>query len=143
MNNIIFSALLFSAAFLITACGDDESPTTTDFDYHVHIHSPNADNKHVGDTIHIHVEFESHTGETVHHAKVRIYNKAENTEIYNKPDAAHVHETDGVYEWHDDFILSNANGVNEHTDWVLEAKVWGHEAGAGEEMKTVEFHVHP
>lgn len=143
MNKIFFSALIFSLVFVIASCDKDDDNPVTEYDYHAHIHSPNADDKHVGDTIHIHVNFESHAGETVHHVNVRIYNKSDNTEVYNKPDAAHVHETSGSFDLHDDFVLSNANGINEHTDWILEAKVWGHEAGEGEVIETVEFHVHP
>lgn len=33
--------------------------------------------------------------------------------------------------------------VDAHTDWIVEAKAWGHEAGAAEGMETIEFHVHP
>ncbi|MFT5168360.1 MAG: hypothetical protein ACI8P3_003603, partial [Saprospiraceae bacterium] len=33
--------------------------------------------------------------------------------------------------------------VMEDTDWILEAKVWGHEGGVGEVMESIEFHVHP
>ena len=140
----IFTFILSGLYF--TACKD--APLThmhgdDDPEYHVHIMSPNTDDKHVGDTIHIHVNFDSHTMETVHHVKVRIYNKADMTEIYNMPSTAHVHETDGEYEFHDDFILSDANGVNGHTDWILEAKVWGHMAGEHEVIETREFHVHP
>ena len=87
--------------------------------------------------------FESHVGETVHHINVRIYNAADNTEIYNKPSNAHVHEESGTYEYHDDFMLIEDNGVNAHSDWILEAKVWGDGEGKGEVIETVEFHVHP
>jgi hypothetical protein len=140
-----FSLPLFFVLLAVAACKkqDDDEPTTTDFQYHAHIQELNSDDKHVNDTLHIRVLFESHTGETVHHINVRIYNKNDNTEIYNKPADAHVHETSGEYEFQDDFVLSEANGVNAHTDWVLEASVWGHENREGEEMEQVEFHVHP
>ena len=144
MKNLIIPVLLLTTTLFFVACDkDDDTTHMTDFDYHAHIHSPNADNKMVGDTIHIHVDFESLTGETVHHVNVRIYNADDDTEIYNEPATAHVHETSGTYSWHDDFVLSEANGVEGHTNWVLEAKVWGHEAGEGEASETVEFHVHP
>ncbi len=58
-------------------------------------------------------------------------------------ETAHVHETSGEYGYHDDFVLSNENNVEGHTDWILEAKVWGHEAGDGEVIEMIEFHVHP
>lgn len=147
MNKLLFLTALMVMSVLYISCDkeddDDHDHMETVLDYHAHIHAPNADNKHVGDTMHIHVDFESHTGETVHHVKVRIYDQMDSTEIYNQPATAHVHETDGVYEFHDDLILSVGNGVTEHSDWVLEAKVWGHEAGEQEVMETVEFHVHP
>ncbi len=136
--------MIFSLSFLMTACDkDDDADEATDFDYHAHIHTPNTDDKHVNDALEISIDFESHTGEAVHHVKVRIYNKDDNTEIYNKPDVAHVHETDGKLEYQDMLMLSNDNGVMGHTDWILEAKVWGHDAGEGEVVETVEFHVHP
>ena len=61
----------------------------------------------------------------------------------NKPADAHVHATSGEYTYEDDFVLSEANGFTAHTDWVLEAKVWGDTDGEDEEVSTVEFHVHP
>ncbi len=51
--------------------------------------------------------------------------------IYNKPTTAHLHEEGGMYEYHDDIVLS---GINGHSDWILEAKAWGAEAG---ERKTL------
>lgn len=137
--------LLFTLGVLVFAsCDKDDDPVDEKvFDYHVHIHSPNLDDKHVNDTIQINVEFESMKIQPVHHINIRIYNKSDNTEVYNKPDVAHIHETDGRFEYQHDFVLSNANGVMEHTDWVLEAKVWGDSPGLEEESASVEFHVHP
>ncbi len=143
MKKIIFFSLLSLSVLLVACNNDDEAaPMTTDFDYHAHIMSPNTDNKHVGDTIHIHVDFESHTGETVHHANVRIYNKADSTQIFSGPDDAHVHKT-GEFSFHHNFVLSDSVGVKAHTDWILEAKVWGDGAGVGEVVESIEFHVHP
>lgn len=140
-STIILAGLLVS----LIACQKEKTvtPEAIDYAYHAHIHSPNHADKHVDDTIHIHLEAESHTGETVHHARVRIYNKADNTEVYNQPNKSHVHEIDGKYELHDDFVLSNANGIVGHTNWVIEAKVWAEATGEGEVIETVEFHVHP
>lgn len=135
-NKAYFSLLIIVLAFF-AAC--TEEVVTETYAYHAHILSPNATDKHVGDTIHVHIDFEEHSGKTVHHVNVRIYNKADNTEIYNQPDNAHVHEDSGAYAFHDDVILH----VAPHTDWVLQAKVWGMEAGEGETSETVEFHVHP
>ena len=143
MKNVLLIPLCLSL-LVFTACKKEEDePMTTDYQYHAHIMQPNTDDKHVDDSIHIHVEFESHSGETVHHVQVRIYNKADNTEIYNKPSDAHVHATEGEYAFHDDFVLSEANGVSAHSDWILEASVWGHENREGETMEKIEFHVHP
>ena len=125
--------------FIFAACGDDDSSSDTTPEYHIHINSPNTDEKHVGDEITVDVVAEDHNGGTVHHVKIRIYNKATGEEIYNKPDDAHVHETDGKFEHTENITLN----VAEHTDWIVEAKVWGHEAGTHEVMETVEFHVHP
>ena len=127
---------------LFSACKNDDD-TTIDYDYHAHIMSPNADEKHLDGTLHIHVEFESHTGETVHHINIRIYNKATNAVVYNKPADTHVHDSSGAYAFEDDFVLSAANGIAIHNDYVLEAKVWGEKDGEAEEVSTVEFHVHP
>ena len=112
--------------------------------YAIGILSPDATDKKVGDIIHIHVNVDELDMETVHHVNVRIYDKADSSkEIFNGPMEAHVHEMTGHYELHADLELIEANGVEAHTDWVLEAKAWGHEAGLGEKVETLEFHVHP
>ncbi|MEZ4954585.1 MAG: hypothetical protein R2825_13535 [Saprospiraceae bacterium] len=139
MKKLFFLPIFVLVLFVFAACGDDDSTTDTTPEYHVHINSPNTDDKHVGDSIHIHVNFEDHNGGTVHHVNVRIYNKATGEEIYNMPTDAHVHAESGSYDHHDDFQLN----VTEHTDWVLIAKVWGHEDGVGEVSESIEFHVHP
>ncbi|MEM9921858.1 MAG: hypothetical protein AAF990_27385 [Bacteroidota bacterium] len=107
--------------------------------YHTHFHSPNTDDKKVGDKIDIAIDFSDHHGGTIHHVNVRLVNKADGSEIYNKPDAAHVHEESGKYEFRDELDLN----VGAHSDWLLIAKVWGHEAGAHQVSDTLEFHVHP
>ena len=135
--------MLVPGAIFLVACDDDDK-MVIEYNYLAQIQSPNSNAKHVNDSIHIHVDFESQTGEIVHHVNVRIYNLDDpSIEIYNKPTGAHIHEEDGYHEHHDDFHLSNANGVNGHTDWVLEAKVWAEEPGEGEVMDTIHFHVHP
>ena len=144
MNKLFYIFFVISSSFLIFSCSDDDVvEMEVEYDYHAHIHSPNADTKAIGDTIHVHVEFESHSGETVEHVYVRIYNSADGVEIYNAPSDAKVNDESGAYELHADVILSEANGINSHTDWVVEAKVWGLEDGQGESIETVEFHVHP
>jgi hypothetical protein len=142
MKYFLLSILVFSSLFLAVSCGDDE-PETIDYDYQIEIISPNADDKRVGDVLPIEIVFDSGTGEVVHHVKVRIYNKLDNTEIYNGPDVAHIHSTDGLHEFKTNFELTNVNGVEAHSDWVLEAKVWAETAGEGEVVETLEFHVHP
>ncbi|MBR9920572.1 MAG: hypothetical protein GYB31_07005 [Bacteroidetes bacterium] len=137
-RNLLF---LFAATlFVFTSCdkedehmhGDDETA------YHIHMHSPDESDKTVGETITIKMDVEDHNGGTVHHVNVRVYNKAdESEEIFNMPTEAHVHETDGLFEMEETLELN----VDPDTEWVLEAKVWGHEAGKGEVTETVEFKV--
>ena len=143
MKKIVFFFALIAGISLLTSCGDDDSDHMDDPQYSITFNSPSTDDKNVNDSIHIHVDFISGTDQTVHHVNVRIYNKDTNEEIYNAPSGAHVHEESGKYEHHDDFHLSEANGVSAHSDWIMEAKVWGHEAGAAEVVEMIEFHVHP
>lgn len=123
------------------ACKDEGPAPTSIYEYHAQIHQPSAADKHIGDTLQIEVDFESHTGEPVHHINVRIFNKSTNVEVYNKPDEPHVHDVSGMHAFEDQFILSAANGLSDG-DWVLEAKVWGHEDGLEETTERVEFLVH-
>lgn len=143
MNKLyIIFTLVFGALFFTSCDKDDEKKDVVDYAYHAHINSPNNDTKHIDDTVHVHIVFESHSGEPVHHVNVRVFDKADGTELYNEPSSAHVHAHDGVYEYHDDIVLSVENGFAAHHNYVLEAKVWGEEAGEGEEIESVEFHVH-
>ena len=133
-----FFALVLSA--ITFSCKDDEDDALV-YEYHAHIHQPDTTLRHIGDTLPIEIEFESHTGQPVHHINVRIFKKSDNTEVYNKPDDAHVHDTSGAYTYEDHFVLSAANGLSEG-DWVLEATVWGESDGQEETSEQVEFHVH-
>lgn len=144
MKNLLILNISLILTITIFSCGDDD-PTTEEpkFDYHAHIESPDNSNKHVGHTLDIKVMFESHTGETIHHINVRIYNESSGTEIYNKPSDAHIHEEDGEFIFEDQLGLTEANGVEGHTDWILEAKIWGNGEGVEEEVSQVKFHVHP
>jgi len=137
--------MILGLSLFTASCGDDdhEEHHSTDYDYSAQIVTPTNADKNVDDTIDININFASTTGETIHHISVIIYNKETNEEVYNKPDDAHVHETTGTYIYNDSFELSNANGVMAHSDWIMEAKVWGHEASEGEIIETLEFHVHP
>jgi len=147
MKNIFFLTLLLFAGVFITACDRKEDHThddeTSEFDYRISINSPSTEAKNLEDSIHLHVDFISDKSETVHHVNVKIYSKSTGTEVYNAPGEAHVHEESGTFSWHDDFALTEANGIDEHSDWILEAKVWGHSAGSEEIVKSIEFHVHP
>ncbi len=132
--------LTIPTLFFISSCDKEEDKV---YDYEIMIMSPNNLDKNVGDSIHLHINFESKTMEPVHHIKVRIYNESTGVEVYNAPSEAHVHEMDGYIEHHADFFLNNDNGVDADSDWILEARVWGHDAGAEEVMDTLKFHVHP
>ncbi|HMS30218.1 MAG TPA: hypothetical protein PKD32_10215 [Saprospiraceae bacterium] len=137
---LLFSVL--SAVVFFYSCKEDKD-STVDYEYHAHIHTPNTDNKNLGDTVHLDIAFESHSGQTVHHVNVRIYRKSDNVVLYNKPLDPHVNAVNGTYEWNDTFILLESNGVFADSDLVLEAKVWGENDGDGEEVETVPFHVNP
>lgn len=141
MKQIIFSFFI-SSILIFTSCSKDENPVAIDYSYHAHVHSPDSTDKNFGDTLGIHVEFESHTGETIHHINIQISNKENNAVVYSKPDDPHVDETSGLYEFEDELILSSANGFSIGTNWVLKATVWGDQDGEGEVSETVEFHVH-
>ena len=121
---------------------DDDNHNQSESDYHAHIHSPDSIDKHVGDTLHIHIEFEDHNNGKVHNVGVKIYNRDSTAQVVYD-EQSHVH-ADTSYTYMDDFILSNANGVAAHTNWTLEAKVWGHESDTdGLVTDMVKFHVLP
>lgn len=136
-----FLGSLAIALFVFIACNHDDEPTSI-YEYHVHIHAPDSLAKTLGDTLPIEVEFESHTGETIHHINVRIFNKTTLAEVYNLPVDPHLDDPSGAYTYTDQFVLSAANGLSEG-DWILEGKVWGHEDGVEETYGRVEFHINP
>jgi hypothetical protein len=138
MKNLFLLSILF-IGFTLSSCGDDD-PVITDFDYHAHIVSPNSDNKKVGDLMEIEIEFESHTGEIVHNIEVIITNDLDKS-IVAYSHVEHVHASEN-YTHSASIVLDASNNVTEHTDWTLEAKVYGPE-GAGLVTETIEFHVHP
>ena len=131
------SALILLISILtFTSCGTDEA-VIEEFSYEISIVQPNTDEVSVGDSMHIHVNFDEVDGKTVHHINVTIKSASDGTVIYSKPDEEHVHSEGGHYEHHDDFLLN----VDSNTDWILEAKVWGHEDGIAEVIKNIQFHV--
>ncbi len=132
MKKFLFLSLL-AALFTVAACKDDDN-ATKDPSYHIHIDSPGATAKAVGETLQIKVDFEDENGGTVHHINVRIHNKDTNVEIYNKPTSAHVHASK-TYLFEDTLPLTEAG------TWVLEAMVWGEDDGTFEKMESVEFQV--
>lgn len=141
MRYILFSLMILGLIGLNQSCKKDDDDSG--HEYHAHIHSPNTDARHIGDTLAIEVDFEDHNGGTVHHIEVTITNKADGTQVYLMPTEPHVHATSGSYTFEDTFILSEANGITADSDWILQARVWGETDGEDEESETVEFHVHP
>lgn len=139
MNRLIFVLICGFSICFMNSCKEDASEK---FDYHIHVHKPDAEDKKMGESMHIHVDFESKTEETVHNVNVRIFDKETNEEVYNAPSDSHVHG-ESKHEHHDDFELSATNKIAGHSNYILEAKVWAHDAGEAEVIKTVEFHVHP
>ncbi len=123
----------------ISACNDDDESSEQGVVYTIDIKSPSEQAKHVGDTIHLHVNFDEINADVIHHVNISIKSSDGNSVLYNLPSDAHVHVSGGHHEHHDNVVLA----VNEHTDWIMEAKVWGHEAGLGEVTKSIMFHVHP
>ncbi len=142
MNRLILVLIGSLSICLLNSCKENVSEK---YDYHIHVHKPDAEDKKMGESMHIHVDFESKTGEEVHHVNVRIFNKETNEEVYNKPVDSHLDHSgnSAKHEHHDDFELSATNKITGHSNYILEAKVWGHDAGEAEVIKTLEFHVHP
>ncbi len=139
MKTLFLSALAF-VSIALASCKNTDDPVS--YDYHSHIMQPSTADKNIGEVLSIAVEFESHTGEAVEHINIRIHNKANTVEVYNKPDDPHVDSGVSVYEFEDQIVLSAANGFTAG-DWVLVATVWGKDEGQDEVVETVEFHVHP
>lgn len=129
--------------FVFIACNkDDETPSNVP-QYQISILSPNTDDKHQGDTLHIDVKFSEKNLMTVHHINVQMYNKnGINQVIFDQPAEAHIHETSGQYDFKADYWL-DPSVVAGHSDWILRAKVWGHDDGVSEVADSIGFHVHP
>jgi len=134
MSRLFLILMCCFSVCLLNSC--KETPAEK-YDYHVHIHKPDAEDKKMGDSMHIHVDFESETEETVHNVNVRIYDKETNEEVYNAPADSHVHG-ESKHEHHADFELNAANKIAGHSNYILEAKVWAHDAGEAEVVQKVE-----
>jgi len=148
MQYLKFLFIGLTASLIFASCDKDDDDNhghsgQGDFEYHAHIMQPDSSNKKIDDTMHIHVDFEDHKGGTVHHINISITKDNGGDVVYSQPDVAHVHEESGMLSFHDNVILSVANGFEQHTDYTLTAKVWGPEAGDDEEEEKVKFHVHP
>ncbi len=137
MKNIFLISHILGLFFL-TACSDNDAKPTR---YSLVILSPDTSNKFVGDSIHIHVDFTDNTDDVVHHANVRIYNKATGQELFSGPADDHVNQSLN-FSFHDDLWL-DSNKVEAHSDWVLVGKVWAETSGVDEVKDSIEFHVHP
>jgi len=143
MKKLLLLAFLATSTLFI-ACDKNDDGTEemhTDFDYQAQIQNPtDGDIYTMGDAMTLEVDFESQTNEIVHNISVTI-SKADGAEVFQMHD--HVHETSGKYTLNLDVNLSDTEGYEAHTDYILEAKVWGHDDGIGEVIETVGFHVHP
>lgn len=149
MRNTKIFILLVVTILSLAACKKDYvvvQPTHGHSDmmnYEIMIMQPDTSMKMMDSNMHIHVRFTEADNKTVHHAKVRVYQTDDPSNvIYDMPNDAHVHAMSGQYDHHDDLILSAANGVVAHKNYTIEAKVWGHEAGTHEVIVTRSFHVH-
>lgn len=141
MKNILQATLaLIFIAFIVQCTPEDPPPPEAEgLKYELEILSPDTDAKHVGDTIQIQVVFSEANGDIIHHINVQIHEKGDTAHVvYNMPAEAHVHQM-GTYTFTDEFVLE----VPEHTDWVLQAKVWGEAPMEDEKQASIEFHVHP
>ncbi|MBP8726226.1 MAG: hypothetical protein KBF37_05465 [Saprospiraceae bacterium] len=138
MKKILFFAAL---AFMMNGC-DDDGPAASFYEYHAHIHSPEAAAIYgMGDTLVIDVEFESHTGNAVHNVKVSILDLQTNKVIYDQPTDPHVHAGSGSYAFNRNIILTDAAGYAAGKSYRLTAKVWGPSAGEEETTGTVSFSI--
>ena len=142
MKNLFFSVLAVFAVILFTTSCEDEDPVPAGFDYHIHINAPDTTDKHGGNLMHVHIDFEDHNGGIVHNVGYKIYRK-DNPAIVAHEYEEHVH-VEQEFSKHEDVLLANGQGqaFSEHADWVLEAEVYDHD-GTSRVTEAVEFHVHP
>lgn len=136
---------LFISMLAFTSCEDHNHDHENDEDpeYSITVMNPTIDSRTMNDSMHIYVNFDSETMSTIHHINVNITNTANDTELFNMPSEAHVHDDSGHYEFHADFNITEANGFEADATYLFEAKVWGHEAGKWETTSQVQFVVNP
>jgi len=136
----LFQFLFLGSLALLWSCSDDDHEDA--YEYHAHIHSP-ADGAEfvINDTLDLDVTFESHTANTVHHINVTITDLSNNAVLYNAPASAHVHETDGEYDFADYIGLNTANGYKAGGNYKITAKVWGEIDGESEVSESVQFKI--
>ena len=155
MKSTFLFYTIITFVFLISCTSDDDNQmggnnppitggnnqTGTNFDYEIEISSPNNSDKNIDETIPIQIGFKSKTGKVVHYIEIRIFSKADSTEIYSKPSNNHIDQEGGVYDFKDNFVLSTDNGIVVNTDWILQAKVWGIDPSEVDVIKSIEFHI--
>jgi hypothetical protein len=139
MKIFIYTIILFNC-FMLISCNDNHGHSG-EYDYHAHIESPRDSVFNFGDTLHININFESHSGATVHHINVKIINKLSSIVIFDKPDMAHVHATNGKYLFHDKLILKDSSLFISGSEWSIIAKVWGEKNGEQEITETASFRI--
>jgi len=139
-----FSILSVLACLLVfSACKKDKDDDPIDPEYSITIMQPDATTKMMGDTMHIHVNFDSGNQMTIHNVQIQIDNITHSFFVLDKPQLSNVNDTDGHWEFHYDLPLTGQWNVLPGSTMRLEAKVWGEEPGDFEVSKTLDFQIAP
>lgn len=121
---------LLSMIFILSltlACDQDKTMDGIDYAYHAHIKSPKGESYGLGDTVHVNVLFESHSGEPVHNVLVEVYPENDpSTIIFTYKE--HVHATESFLDYHEDIVLDDFAGWTTSVTYVVKAAVWGTES---------------
>lgn len=142
--NFLLCSLIWFSILAFPACDhNDDHHMESEFEYHAHIHSPGIQDFHIGDVLEIDVDFESHTGMTIHHINVTIVALPGGDTLYTKPPDAHVHGESGSYQFVDHLDLNQDNGFMANGNYMLQARVWGHHDNPEEAMESVDFSILP